>query len=127
MASLLDEPPVATCRHAMRIAGKYCMEDTEKSIVAIISKQLDVCEDEDGQPLQATFELVGMLAEFPSWFKVNQVIKLLDSMRTNCVEASDLVPLQGRLDLMATIIEYSYLRSPSRLGARLEKLGFKPK
>src|ERR1700679_4365557 len=111
----------------MRIAGKYCMEDTEKIIVAIISKQLDVCEDEDGQPLQATFELVGMLAEFPSWFKVNQVIKLLDSMRTNCVEASDLVPLQGRLDLMATIIEYSYLRSPSRLGARLEKLGFKPK
>ena len=125
LVSFLDElllVPVLTYRRVMRIAGKYCMEDVQGRVATIVSKQVDV--KDKGELLQETLERLGLMCEFPGRFRLSRAMKVLTSIKYYDISGTDLVPLQGRLDIMAVIIQFAAQGRGRNVSGALEGFGF---
>ena len=104
----------------MKIAQKYCMENTQREIATQISRIIDLGND---QPLRLTCGLVGLLVEFPTWFKTGSVVTVLSRTRYESVEALD-VALLGNWDAVALMMQYVIHQDGYYIQGMLEKLGF---
>jgi len=101
------------------------MEDIQKGIATMITKHIDT--EVSRYPAAALFGQLGLLFEFPKWFKVNTATTLIASGNYSNVEAFDLVPLQGRLDVMAMVVQFVAHRDHQKLRTRLVNFGFDTK
>ena len=97
------------------------MEDTQRRIATQVSRIIDLGKDD--QPLRLTCELVGLLVEFPTWFKTGAVVTVLSKTRYEGVSASDVASL-GSWDAVALMMKYIIHRDGRWILGMLGKLGF---
>jgi len=113
MVRFLDEPlniPIGTYRTAMRIASKYSMEDVQHGISKMVIEQTrSGCTTFWGErePLQETLERLGLIFEFPMYFRKSAAKEALCSVNCTTVTTRDLTPLQNQLDVIAVVLQFT--------------------